>query len=566
VNTETDRRNCDDRTRNLRIAAMSLLRLRKDRTSSVALLFAIMAIGVIGLVGAAVDYGFWNQTVASLSLAANGAALNAVKVAAAGELANDTNYLTEGTTAGTNWFEAQINTNAAHFTNPVPTVNVSGTTTVTATVTYSSEVNSIFGRWFGMKQYPISVSATAVIQNAPYLEVVMMLDNSSSMDIGATPADMQKLMQYSGCDTSNVYYANSAGNYVNDSEDEYGVYQYKSTYGNYDGTLATPVVNSNGLVLTPALNGNVGTCTPANVTSGYCSVKEQCPQTINGKPTYAGPPCAFACHWDNTKQAGLGTDLWAAARKNGVTLRLDLVKNATNTVLDSMKQYNVNTINNLSVGIYTFNVTLSPVYPEAGCTPQTFGCESGTAFDTAISDVGLPPQGSGVYTDTGIQPVVGSRDGAGQVNGSNNDSAISEAMTELANNYVTAAGNGTSPTSPRKVLFLITDGFEDSPYTGQRAAMPASSCQQFKNLGFTVYVVYTPYYPVMHSWYLQNGIPIAEGTGSSSITYNLEQCSSYTNASNLNTYFIEATNQTELTTALSGFLQSALQQSAKFTQ
>jgi hypothetical protein len=544
---------------------MSLVRLRKDRASSVALLFAIMAIAVIGLVGAAVDYGFWNQTVASLSLAANGAALNAVKVAAAGELANDSAYLTEGTTAGTNWFEGQINSNAAHFTNPVPTVSVSGTTTVTATVSFSSEVTSIFGRWFGIKQYPISVTATAVIQNAPYLEVVLMLDNSSSMDIGATTADMQTLMNKSGCDQSNVYYENSAGAYVNDNEDQYGVYQYQSTYGNYDGTLTYPIVDGS-VTMTPAKNTGIATCDPANVTSGACTVAEQCPQTINKNPTYAGPPCAFACHWDGTKQAGLGTDLWAAARKEGVTLRLDLVKNATNTVLQAMQSYNVGSLNNLSVAVYTFNSQLNPIYPAPGCTPQTFGCEAGNDFATAMTDVGSPPTpGSGVYTDTGIQPVVGQL----QDVGNNYDTAVTESMTDLATNYVTPAGNGTSPTSPRKVLFLITDGFMDDPNLygsgSARAAMPASTCTQFKNLGFTVYVVYTPYYPLMHIAYLQNWISMVEGTGTNSITYNLQQCSSYTNAQNLNTYFIEATNQTQLNQALSGFLLTALQQAAKFT-
>lgn len=547
---------------------MSLVGLKKDRTSSVALLFAIMAIAVIGLVGAAVDYGFWNQTVASLSLAANGAALNAVKVAAAGELANDSAYLTEGAAAGTSWFQAQINSNAAHFTNVVPTVSVSGTTEVIATVSYSSEVTSIFGRWFGMKQYPISVSATAEIQNAPYLEVIMMLDNSSSMDIGATTADMQTLQNNSACDPSNLYSSSggSSGTYSNQSEDNYGNYQYSIPGAVYDGALQTPTIDAIGGKMIEAIGDPYWLPYCAAGNGSTCVQKQQCGTNANG-PTYAGPPCVFACHWDNTPghPAGTGNDLWAMARHKGVTMRLDLVKNATNTVLNAMKQDNIGVINNLSVGIYTFNTALNPIYPEPGCTPQAIGCESGTDFDTAIADVGLPPQTGGVYTDTGIQPVVGSRDGAGQINGSNDDTAVVQTMSTLANNYVTKAGDGTSPTSPRKVLFLITDGFEDDPYTGTRAAMPASTCQQFKNLGFTVYVVYTPYYPVMHGWYLANAIPIVEGTGTNSITYNLQQCSSYTDASNLNTYFIEATNQTELTNALSGFLQSALEQSAKFT-
>ena len=56
--------------------------------------------------------------------------------------------------------------------------------------------------------------------------------------------------------------------------------------------------------------------------------------------------------------------------------------------------------------------------------------------------------------------------------------------------------------------------------------MPSSYCDQFKNLGYTVYVVYTPYNPNMHSYFLNYLGNIAIGNGAGTITNNLKACSS----------------------------------------
>jgi hypothetical protein len=254
--------------------------------------------------------------------------------------------------------------------------------------------------------------------------------------------------------------------------------------------------------------------------------------------------------------------MWHMARVQGVTTRLDVLKVATNQVLTAMQADNLGDVNNLSVGIYTFNAGLLPIYPGLNCTPKAFGCEAGSDFTTAIADVGAPPTPkSGIYTDTGIQPAV-----SAMANANNDDTAVQESMSYLAANYVTAAGDGSSATKPRKVLFLITDGVEDDPYTGVRDAMPSSMCQTFKNMGYTVYVAYTTYYPVMHQFYLANMISWAEGTGSGSIAANLQACSSATDANNLSTYYIEAENTAQLTAALNSFLTTALQASVRYTE
>jgi len=541
-------------------------RLRGDNRSAVALFFAAMAVVVIGMVGIAIDFGIWNENYSTLSLAASSAALNAAKTAANADLLNDPNYIAEGQAAGQQWFPAELGQGAyaAQIATTLPTVSMTVTATnITATVTYTSTVNSIFGKLFSKASYPITVSAAATMPVASYVEVIMMLDNSASMAIGGTTADMLTLSEISPCDPANEFVRTAASStYSQATPNNYGIYQYSWNGKNYDGTLPTPITSGSS-TYTPTLyrggsGSSVAYCDATAVSNGYCQNLQQCAANVNGYPAYAGPPCAFACHSDGSNAAGLGTDLWAAARRNGVTLRFDLLKNATNLVLDDMQSYNITTLNNLSVGIYTFNTKLNAIYPGGTtCTTNNLNTiEACSNFATAEAAVGSPPAaGSGIYTDTGIQPAVA---GSGQTN--NDDTAYRESMNTLATTGVTAAGNGTSAATPKKVLFLVTDGFEDDPNGGARDAMPSSSCQAFKNLGFTVYVVYTPYYPVMHSSYLSSWIPVVEGTGSNSITYNLTACASAASD------YISASNQTTLNAALEGFLKMALNSPASFTK
>jgi len=533
----------------------------RDPRAAVAVLFATMIIPILGLVGLSIDYGIWNESYASLSLAASSAALNAAKTAAGALALADSSYVAEGVTSGQQWFLAELGQGSYQVDSGtvVPTVKITtASNVVTATVSYTSTVNSIFGKLFHMARYNITVTTAATMSAGSYLEVVLMLDNSSSMGIGATElTDMQTMMQLSPCDPSNYNYRTSSNaTYTQSPWEPYSLYQYSNQPYPYTGNI-TPPIASGSLTFKPVTGGvQENYCSAAG---GGCQQAEKCPNLVNNYPAYAGPPCAFACHSDGTKAAGLGNDLWAMARRNGVTLRLDTVKNATNLVLTAMKNNNISSLNNLSVGVYTFNTTLNPIYPGTSCTPQAFGCEAGSNWTTAISAVGLPPQTSGVYTDTGIQPPVA----AGS--GDNDNTAVEEAMSNLANNYVTAAGNGATASTPRKVLMLITDGFEDDPIAadginGLRQAMPSSACTPFKNMGYTVYVIYTPYYPLMHTWYLATGAPIVEGTGPSSITYNLQAC-----ASNANDY-IAASDQNSLNKALLAFLTDALDSPATFTQ
>ncbi len=531
-----------------------------DRRGAVSVMFAAATVPMIGLVGLAVDFGIWNQTNSTLSVAANVAALSAVKITANAQLAGDANAVTEGQTAGKQWFAVEVGSSGKigpeGVNNQATTVKVTGGATVTAQVSYTGTVPSIFGGiLFGIANYPISGSAVAQVTSAPYLNVELLLDNSSSMDIGASVTDMQRLQQISACDASNAVYS---GQSVGNSQDPYSSYEYSSSnntyaayqdsYGTFPGPLAVPVVLTPPSPY-PAITLKQGSPQPCK---GFLPVQS------NGTYPVSGPPCEFACHWDSSANSGAAQDLYGAARRTigtaaPIQLRFDLVKIATQQILTTMQSDNLS-FNNLNVGIFTFNTGVKQIYPASG--------EAGHDWATAIADVGLPPT-SATASETGILPTIALRQNAG----TNDNTDIITSLAQLESSYLTtSSGDGTTAATPRKVLFLITDGFMDSATFG-RSAFPPALCDDFKQLNYTIYVIYTPYYPVMHQAYIDpvGGGPFGQfinGTTSDpgTLAYGLQQCAS--SASD----YISAQSQSDLNTALQTFLKAALNSPARFTQ
>jgi hypothetical protein len=198
-----------------------------------------------------------------------------------------------------------------------------------------------------------------------------------------------------------------------------------------------------------------------------------------------------------------------------------------------------NIAHNLSVGIYSFNSTLTKVYPASG--------EAGTDFAAAEAAVGKKATVKNGQ-DTGIQPdYTSSLDG---------DTYFSATMTSLTNE-LTNSGDGSSSATPRKVLFLVTDGYHnDSSGSG---AFDTSKCSSLKSMGYTIYVINTPYYPLMFYFYLAyNAADFTTG----SVTNALKSC-----ASDPSGYIVVDENDpTSLTTAMQTLLLASENASAQVTK
>jgi Flp pilus assembly protein TadG len=526
-----------------------LTRIGRDRRGVTAIVFAVSALSLTMMGGLLLDFGNYMLLRGNLNLAADAAVLTGVTQAATQLGPNPETYLTLGQQAGL----ARMNGQSGQASNavklgqvstPVVSLAISRSgSVISGQATWSTFYTPFFAGLFGSSAWSMSNASSASVQiSTPYLNVYVVLDNSPSMEIGATNSDIQTLQQLTACSASGAYYYNSTSKtwaqIAPSSGQVYSAYQCTSSGHTYSGSLTCPVPASAPYTFS--------TFTPSSATSGP-SCQGYLP-LHNGVYPQAGATCGFACHFDTSKPAGTGSDYYAVARStigqsNQVTLRFDVVKAAVNSLLNVM-QTNSQPLNNLKVAVYTLAETLSPVYPAHG--------DAGSDWATAIAGVGSPPTVAN-GPDTGIQPYAGS-------NVANTD--FPDALTSLSGT-LTAGGGGTVSTDPQKVLVLVTDGLEDyvnASGTRKLQALEPSYCQLFKNMGYTVFVLYTPYYPLMNSFYLQNLTTVAEGTSTTSVAYNLQQCASSSSD------YIAATNSAGMTAALKTFLNIALATPARLSK
>ncbi len=619
-------------------ASDTMVRKLADRKGSVSLIFATALIPLLMMVGLAVDYGFYNEAQAQLNMAADAAAIHAARVAAQLSQAGDPLFAQKGEADGRQWFLAQLgNVPQALTNNFSPTVVVKpsdGNKQVTAQVNYAGVIIAHFGNLFpgNWPQYPnwgIAGSATAVISIPSYVEVLMLLDNSSSMLIAQDDANIQMMEALTPCSTqaanegqtidgdySWAYVAQPDGTWLwnpipgNTSPSPYpSVYSTVPAYSTANpapkgvpanltipygyGTFYYPGINGvlEAKDIVPPASSQVGNCdgrftggsgcvypgsipglSQVSATSGQCLNGGGGPGSLLGYKNTPLPatsplshmpqaPCAFACHSDPGNN-----DYYGLAKANNVKLRYDALQAAAADVIGTMETSTSN--NQLSVGVYQFNAPLTAnaqpdgvnqVYPAASGANVTFsGAEAGPAVAEAetLTKQVLPPS-----------------------TGDNPDTNFENAMS-LLKTHVAASGSGATAKAPQKNLFIVTDGMDDyyqnpASQTGRvQGPLNPLACQQWTTpvgqftpdtlpapyahqpgLGFTVYVLYTKYFPLPNPYYLANdkaAVETVTASGLTSIEQAMQSCASSP------ADFYEATNSGDIQNSLQAMLAAAL--------
>ncbi len=237
--------------------------------------------------------------------------------------------------------------------------------------------------------------------------------------------------------------------------------------------------------------------------------------------------CAFACHQHTFNSSGKITgddtsDNYHIAKANGVTLRIDVMRTATQQLTQTAT--NTETYSNqIGMAVYTFSDTFQTIAPLS--TNMSTVASNAAAIDLAYA-----------YWDQ--------RDAQTSF-----DTALS-----YMNGIIPNSGNGSSLASPLNFLMLVTDGVEDEPVSGSSgsgdpADGPASylppnnqsnlansqpgnvnsgrlidmikndsnsMCQTIKNRGIKIAVLYTPYMPVTNNGFYNQWI----GATSTSLNNN----------------------------------------------
>jgi len=203
--------------------------------------------------------------------------------------------------------------------------------------------------------------------------------------------------------------------------------------------------------------------------------------------------CAFGCHEADTAP----NDYYGLARSLGVTLRMDLLRQATQNLMATAQAAANNSNAHYRAAIYTFNIGFNTI------TNLTSSLSAAQSQASNIDVYEVPYQN---WSNDAI-------------------TNYTNAMNRI-NGVMPNPGSGTNQAgdSPQEVLFFVTDGVGDQMSGGSRvqSLMDPSYCATIKNRGIRIAVLYTTYLPLpTNSWYNTYISPFQPNIGP-----NLQSCAS----------------------------------------
>jgi Flp pilus assembly protein TadG len=573
----------------MRASSGLMNRFRRDQRGNIAVIFGIACLPILSAVGCGVDYSEASRMRAKLQSAADAAAVASISQNSQGWLAasqmSGNGTVATAQTDAMNIFLGNIN-NVYNPGNPNPganlfTLNTPPTATVvtktgvnlTSTVTFNATVPTIFMSVFGFKSLTVAGSSSASSSLPMYLDFYVMLDVSGSMGLPSTNAEQTRLAAV--------------------NPDNFNVYPNGCTFACHFqalGSCNNPKIGetTNAGVL-PAYSAyptsNLGPSTSTTTKAGYClgylisrvsqsgyqallnsavtsTTKTQFPMK-NGQVI---PPAMLA--------AGVTSSLTgpnalvtgnSASQSNSLTavtscptegtdaciqLRADAVGTALNaTVATQGVDGLFATANKSGVVANQFRIGLYPFIEDLiTYSSLTSSIGSGSAIQTAAQNLAT-------LLDTGNSPNVGL--GSGGTHFENAFPQMNAIIPPLSGG---AVGNGSSPTSTKPFVFLLTDGaqnfqtccgFSGSNSATVMASGTSSPCQALKSRGITVAVLYIPYEPIQNPTTIYNNEDNVANANIANIPPSLTSCASPN-------FFFSATSTSQIAAALAAMFNQAL--------
>jgi Flp pilus assembly protein TadG len=218
--------------------------------------------------------------------------------------------------------------------------------------------------------------------------------------------------------------------------------------------------------------------------------------------------CAFACHQSNPAADNLGNpggvDNYTLARNLNVVTRIQNLNAATQSLMDTATTTMANYKSTYRMAIYTFN---------------TGGLNTITALTQSMSTAKSLAAGIDVvqvYKNNWLTSAGSNSD---------EDTDFEAAMTAISRTTIMPnPGTGMAGNTPQEVLFIVSDGVDDSSVGGARhqALFDASYCTAVKNRGIRIAMLYTTYLPLpTNNWYNTYIAPFQ-----SQISGNMKNCAS----------------------------------------
>jgi hypothetical protein len=431
--------------------------------------FILVAVGLLMLATATavgVDFARSSNFKSALQGAVDSAAI------AGASLYVNNGYASEATTAATNYMTNAI-PNLPKNNGITKNIVVSASAPWTVTVTANGTINTSFGAILE-KTVPISATATAHGPTNPNIDFYLLLDSSPSMAIAATQAGINTMVANTQgeCDSAPNGGSNCGCAFACHESNPGGESYYLPT-----GTMNTAVSPNQLCTATPSGPNPQWWGQTSRAAYYYC------PMSGSGNPG--------------------GEDNFALAQNLGVTLRIDNVRSATQSLMTTATATAASNSAQYRAAIYTFDVAFNTI--------QTLTSNLSTA-ETNASNI----QQLEVYQNSYLTSSNDNND-----TDTNYDNAMTNINTTMPN-----PGNGTNASgdTPQEVLMFVTDGVEDETISGnrQQSLMSTSWCTTIKNRGIRVAVLYLTYYPLpTNGWYNSWIAPFQPN-----IAANMQSCAS----------------------------------------
>ncbi|HEV2152980.1 TadE/TadG family type IV pilus assembly protein [Bradyrhizobium sp.] len=246
--------------------------------------------------------------------------------------------------------------------------------------------------------------------------------------------------------------------------------------------------------------------------------------------------CAFACHdtyTSSTKKTLQTNSYYSIAKKLGIKMRIDLVRDATQSLTDTATASQL-VSNQYRMAVYTMGSDCASM----GLTTISALTSSLSSVKTAVAAVDLMTIPYNNY---------------------NNDMCTDfDGTLSSMNTTIPTSGDGSS-SSPQKWLFFVSDGVADYyyPSTCSKTVISSSgrcqepltttTCDAIKARGVKIAVLYTTYLAITNnSWYTTYISPWR-----SSIGTKMQACAT-------SGYYYEVSSDANITDALNALFQKAI--------
>lgn len=189
--------------RSQRRSGTKLKSIWRDKSGNFAILSALLMIPIIGSAGVALDVVRGMSVKSDLQMAADSAALAVVaessaSAQAARRMASD-GVISVGKEEAEAFFHSNQRGNPEYRLLALDVQVKKNGTVIESSVSFTASLNTTLSRVLGKNFLTVSGSATAKYETETYTDFYLLLDNSPSMGVGATPADVATMKKAIGC-------------------------------------------------------------------------------------------------------------------------------------------------------------------------------------------------------------------------------------------------------------------------------------------------------------------------------------------------------------------------------